>query len=144
MKRLLVLLLATVATVVATVVLGATGPAPVAGAAQAPFPPGGRSTFEGEFVSVSCGAGQQIIDPVATYYDKHGDVVEVVTQPFVSAVNQYGDLVSAAFRTPKKAVYVVLTYTCAPETQPTPTPAPSATPPVPSPTGPASQTPVAP
>jgi hypothetical protein len=135
-KRSLVLLLMAAAAVVATVLLGAAGPASVAGAAQTPLPTEGRSTYEGEIVSVSCAPGEQILQPVATYYDKHGDVIEVVTQPFVAAVNPYGEVVSAGFLTPKKAVWVVLTYSCAPQTQPTPPPTVSQTP-TPPPTSPA-------
>ena len=121
MRRFLVLTVAIAAAVV-SLVLGAAGQGAVAGAAQEPIPPDARSTFPGEFVSVPCGPGLRIVDPVATYLDKHGNLVRVVTQPSVSAVNQYGDVVSAAFLTPKKAAYVVLSFTCAPLTQPTPTP----------------------
>jgi hypothetical protein len=134
-KRLVVLLVG-VAAVAAATVVGATGRTTVAVAGQGTFPPGGQSTHEGQFLGISCGT-ERIVDPVATYYDKHANVVEV-TQPVTSAVNPYGDVISAIFLTPKKAVYVVFRYTCAPLTQvPTPpaTSSPTPTPP------PASETP---
>jgi hypothetical protein len=96
--------------------MGVTGTASAAVAAATPFPPGGQATTEGQWISLSCGGSLQILDPTATYYDKHGDVLAVVVEPDLAAVNQYGEFVSVGFRSPKKAVYVISSYGCAPAT----------------------------
>jgi hypothetical protein len=96
--------------------MGVTGTASAAVAAATEFPPGGQVTTQGQWINLSCGAGQQILDPTAIYYDKHGDVLAVVVEPDVAAVNQYGEYGSVGFLSPKKAVYVIFSYSCAPAT----------------------------
>jgi len=97
-------------------IVGLTGTTSAAVAAPTPFPPGGQVTTQGEWLGFSCGAGQQVLNPTATYYNKHGDVLAVVVEPDLAAVNQYGEFTEVAFLSPKKAVYVVFSYGCAPAT----------------------------
>jgi hypothetical protein len=77
--------------------VGLTGTTSAAVAAPTPLPPGGQVTTQGELLGFTCGAGQQILNPTATYYNKHGDVLAVVVEPDLAAVNQYGEFTEVAF-----------------------------------------------